>query len=121
METKNETPKCLMCGKCVRTCEKIVGVGALKITNLSDKKANPEYQVSDACIACGSCYFGCPVHHIQLTEKGDTRFFETWGASFKLKKCNKCGDYWAPEKQLDYMIKKAKLNSDAFDMCPDCR
>jgi hypothetical protein len=40
---------------------------------------------------------------------------------FKLKKCDKCGRYWAPEKQLDYIAKKAGLPPETFNVCPDCR
>jgi hypothetical protein len=40
---------------------------------------------------------------------------------FKLKKCDKCGRYWAPQRQLDYIAKKAGLPLKTFDVCPDCR
>jgi hydrogenase maturation factor HypF (carbamoyltransferase family) len=40
---------------------------------------------------------------------------------FKLKACTKCGNFYAPEKQLEYMAKTAKLPIEKFDLCPDCR
>jgi len=41
--------------------------------------------------------------------------------SFKLKKCSKCGNYFAPEKQLEYIRQKLSLPEDFFDVCPNCR
>ena len=39
----------------------------------------------------------------------------------KLKECKTRGRYWAPERQLDYIIRTADLPADAYDNCPDCR
>ena len=41
--------------------------------------------------------------------------------SFKLKQCKACGNYFAPEKQLDYMAKVADLPPETFDKCLTCR
>ena len=31
-----------------------------------------------------------------------------------------CGNYWAPEKQLDYIAKQSNLAPEVFDVCPNC-
>jgi hypothetical protein len=40
---------------------------------------------------------------------------------FKLKKCVKCGDYWIPEKQLEYMAQETNIPVGSLEICSDCR
>ena len=58
-----------------------------------------------------------------VQDVGDTRVINTPGGKmeFKLKMCKTCGKYWAPEKQLDYIVEKWHLEPEIFDSCPDCR
>jgi membrane protease subunit (stomatin/prohibitin family) len=58
-----------------------------------------------------------------MEDKDGTRtvYARNWKKEFKLKKCKKCGNYWAPEAQLEYIQKKANLPSGFFDVCPNCR
>jgi len=118
--------ECILCELCVRTCREIVGVGAINfIAQGIDRDINePSIEVSPVkCIGCDSCAYICPTNAITVEDVGDTRILTTPDGKleFKLKKCSTCGKYWAPEKQLDYIIKKADLASDAFDNCPNCR
>ena len=118
--------ECILCGLCVRTCHEIVGVGAINFIaqGIDRDIAEPLIEVSPVkCIGCDSCAYICPTDAITVEDVGDTRTLTTPSGrlEFKLMKCNTCGKYWAPEKQLDYIIKKADLASDAFDNCPDCR
>jgi len=118
-----EHEDCILCGLCVRTCEEIVGVSAISLVNrgITKAAAAPFFESASDCIGCGSCYYVCPTGAIKMEDKGDTRYIYNWGVEFKLKKCRVCGNYWAPEKQLEYIIKKANLPSDFFDVCLDCR
>ena len=117
--------KCILCALCTRACEEIVGASAISLVNrgVDRQMATPFHGFSEACIACGTCAEICPTGAIGVEDIGNTRVITMPHATmeFKLKKCKKCGIYWAPKRQLDYIIKKAALSADAFDYCPDCR
>jgi bidirectional [NiFe] hydrogenase diaphorase subunit len=118
-----EDNDCIVCGLCVRTCEQVVGVSAISLVNrgITKEPASPFLEPATACIGCGSCYYVCPTGAIKMEDKGDTRIIYNWKVEFKLKKCKVCGNYWAPEKQLEYIRKKWNLPEDFFDICPTCK
>ncbi len=58
---------CILCGLCVRMCEK-VGNSAISLTGrgLDIKVDIPFHLQSDMCMACGACASVCPTGHISL-------------------------------------------------------
>jgi len=57
--------KCILCGKCVRVCDEILGVGAIdliyrgyssKVAAFGDKPI-----IESNCVSCGECVAHCPV------------------------------------------------------------
>ncbi|MBM3119404.1 MAG: 2Fe-2S iron-sulfur cluster binding domain-containing protein [Chloroflexi bacterium] len=118
-----EDNDCIVCGLCVRACEQVVGVSAISLVNrgITKEPASPFLESALACIGCGSCYYICPTGAIKMEDRGDIRIIHNWKVEFKLKKCRVCGDYWAPEKQLEYIRTKWGLPEDFFDICPTCK
>jgi len=117
--------KCILCALCTRVCQEVVGVSAISLVNrgVDRQMTTPFNDFSEACIGCGSCAYVCPTGAISMEDVGDTRIIDMPQAKmeFKLRKCNKCGKYWAPERQLEYIVKIAGLAPETFDVCPDCR
>lgn len=61
---ERDPAKCILCGRCVRTCSEIQKVGAIDFTNRGFKSNvttpyNKGLNISD-CILCGQCILVCP-------------------------------------------------------------
>lgn len=122
---KLEDNQCILCALCVRVCQEVVGVSAISLVGrgVNREMTTPFYEQSEVCIGCNSCAYVCPVDAIKTEDIGDTRIISmpTCKMEFKLKECKTCGNYWAPKRQLDYMVKKLDLAPEIFDHCPNCR
>ena len=118
-----EDNACILCAQCVRACQEVVGVSAISLANrgIHREVAPPFMENATACIGCGSCVYICPTQCIKMEDVGDTRKIHNWKVEFKLKKCRRCGNYFAPEKQLEYIRSKLNLPQDFFDVCPNCK
>ncbi|MEE4176007.1 MAG: 2Fe-2S iron-sulfur cluster-binding protein, partial [Bacteroides sp.] len=64
---KTEDDDCILCGLCVRMCEKM-GNSAISLTGrgVEMKVDTPFHIQTDVCLACGACAFVCPTGHITL-------------------------------------------------------
>jgi iron-only hydrogenase group A len=72
---ERDPAKCILCGRCVRTCNEIQKVGAIDFTNrgfssIVTTPYNKGLNVSD-CILCGQCILVCPT--AALREKSATK------------------------------------------------
>ena len=61
--------KCILCGKCVRVCEEIIGSGAISFTDRGfDTIVRPAFEDAlrdTSCVSCGQCVAVCPTGALQ--------------------------------------------------------
>jgi len=82
--------KCILCGRCVRMCDEVQGVGAVDFSNRGfHAKIATEYDGVLACEFCGNCVEVCPVG--ALTGKISRYKGRSWEAKKVRTVCNYCG------------------------------
>jgi NADH dehydrogenase/NADH:ubiquinone oxidoreductase subunit G len=121
LEDKDED--CVLCGRCVRVCEEIVGVSAISLVNRGTRRevATPFYETESRCIGCGSCARVCPTAAVKVEDVGDRRIIRKWKTDLKLRKCKSCGTHFATEAQIEYLARKLDLGEEVFETCTNCR
>ena len=114
---------CILCALCVRTCREVVGASAISLSNRGVERevAPPLGETAHDCIGCGSCVYVCPTNFIKMDDVDGVRKIHNWKVEFKMKKCKVCGNYIAPEKQLEHFSKKLGIPLEFFDTCTTCR
>ena len=66
---KKKDDDCILCGLCVRICERM-GNSAISLTGRGvDMKVDTPFHIqTDLCMACGACASVCPTGHIKLED-----------------------------------------------------
>ena len=82
--------RCVLCGKCVRICDEIVGYGALTFIDRGiETKIGCEFEDGLNCEFCGSCISVCPVGSLLARPfKHKARF---WALTKHESVCGYCG------------------------------
>ena len=136
--TQSSTELCISCGRCIRACREIVGVSAIDFAKrgYEKKPASPFFERSESCIGCGTCAAICPTGAIRARDipegenavladgtgvTGPARIIDNWKVALPMKNCAKCGEYFAPEFQLEYITRRASLPPDYLTVCRQCR
>lgn len=123
--------RCIACGACACACPPNA------ITMNSDlKRGIISWSINyGRCIFCGRCDEVCPTGAIALSEEFELASFEKddlyCQADIKLCKCSCCGEYFAPCRELEYVMatleqsglldKKHKDKEQLIKLCPKCR
>lgn len=110
--------KCVLCGLCAKACGEL-SVGAISTAGRGVAKeiATPYHEPSSVCLGCGSCASVCPTGAIEITETADARTI--WGKTFRLVRCERCGQVIGTQEELDYAAKRSGQEPDT--LCRICR
>lgn len=113
-----EDENCILCGLCVKACEKM-GTNAISLVNrgIYKKVSTPYDDASKDCIGCGACAEVCPTNAILMEDSEGKR--KIWNKEFNMMKCNICGKYFTTEEAFRFM--QEKLNEDEEPICQECR
>ncbi len=91
IERDNE--KCILCGRCVRVCHEVQGVGAIDYAYRGfDAKVTPAYDEGldrSPCVFCGNCVSSCPVG--ALSPKMEKMAGRAWEKARVRTVCPYCG------------------------------
>jgi hydrogenase-4 component H len=128
---KHDPVLCMACAACAVACPS----NALTMVTDTDQGTITWSIFYGRCIYCGRCEEVCPTRAISLSQEFELAvmnkadLFET--ADYQLAACSRCGDYFAPAKELEYVIallEQAGLSGEELQeraallgLCPACR
>jgi bidirectional [NiFe] hydrogenase diaphorase subunit len=119
--TSDVLGKCILCGLCVRICERIIGVSALSFSKRGAQRrvTTPFGRKSNACIGCNACVAVCPTGHIVSEDRDSVRNIRTWHTKLEMIKCKLCNTAYMPAKEFAYI--QNRLGQPLEKICPNCR
>jgi len=115
-----EKPKsCVLCGVCVRICNK-VGTSAINFAFRGSNRrvCSPFDKTPDVCLGCRACENVCPVGLIKFTEKDGMLIGKPFNNNVEMAVCSQCGKPFAGAPLV------SKLSSEFggnFNICPHCQ
>jgi hydrogenase-4 component H len=122
---------CIACAACAIACPP----NALKIATDTDQGIITWSIFYGRCIFCARCEEVCPTGAIQLSHEFELAVMNKADlfdqADYELAACSQCGEYFAPAKELDYVLHllvQAGLAGEALEerrallgICPVCK
>ena len=97
---------CVLCARCVRACQEIVGVGAISMAGRgAAREVTPPFHTASAdCIECATCTLVCPTGAITLQDITDRRrTLHTWPSRYVRHACRLCeyhAEQWSEADDL---------------------
>ena len=122
-EEENSEEKCILCGKCVRTCNDILQKHAISFVNRGiDRKVAPPFEEApEDCIGCSACVYVCPTGAITEKLENNTKHIKPWEAEHKLVRCPECNKVFMPQETIDEVASKLEPVDSSSTLCLDCR
>jgi bidirectional [NiFe] hydrogenase diaphorase subunit len=122
-QASDELGKCILCGLCVRICERIIGVSALSFSKRGPQRrvTTPFDKTSKTCIGCNACVAVCPTGHIVSVDKGSLRNIQTWHTELEMIKCTLCNTPYMPAKEFEHIQNRFGRQVQVEKICPNCR
>lgn len=122
-----EKKDCIVCGLCVRVCEKYAGNVLLLSGRSHEIKVEPPFgDPGKTCIGCGMCASVCPTGIINVQERKGERFVVLQNkviGRLRTMSCPGCGAPTQPEKLSSWV--KEKMGSDYIpvhlELCEACK
>ena len=122
---------CIACATCAIACPP----NALRITTDLDQGVRTWSLFMGRCIYCGRCEEVCPTGAITLSPDFELAvmnkqdLFER--ADYRLAACRRCGIYFAPTKEIDYvsaLLRQSGMSAESLasvlallELCPECK
>jgi len=121
-ELRYDVGKCILCGLCVRVCDKLIGASAIGFVNRGKERRvrTPFNKSSNTCIGCNACVAVCPTGHILTVDKGQIRNMETWKTELDMISCQTCSRPYIPAKQFEAIQLKLGEKIAMEKICPKC-
>lgn len=112
--------RCILCRLCVRACEDIGSSAISAILRGTEKRiSTPFDSASTVCIGCAACANICPTGAIGISETSKERTI--WHRTFVMVSCQRCGQSFATQEQLDYTAERTGMQGWEINLCQDCR
>jgi hydrogenase-4 component H len=122
---------CIACAACAVACPP----NALTMETNRDQGIITWSIFHGRCIFCARCEEVCPTGAIQLSQEFEMAVMNKADlyerADYQLAACSQCGDFFAPAKELEYVIallRQAGLSGEALaerrallGICPTCK
>lgn len=116
----DESERCILCRLCVKACEEMGSSAISAILRGTEKRiSTPFDEASIVCIGCAACANICPTGAIELLQTNEERTI--WNKTFAMVHCESCGQPFATQEQLDYVVSRVGIESNVARLCEKCR
>ena len=123
-EPSDPEGRCILCGLCVRTCKKLIKVGAIGFAGRGQERkvGTPDDVESASCLACGACFNLCPTGHIRMSDTAKSRAMLSWHTEVDWSTCGECGRAYSLSSRLvKHLKEKVPASAELVEVCPRCR